>query len=86
MKQSWFVYIAQARTGRYYTGMTTDTVKRIDKHNSGNGSRLALQQGPFVLKWVSKKYNTKSEARIREMQIKGWSRIKKEKLISGEWV
>ena len=85
MDKPWFVYIAQAKTGRYYTGITTNPNERVKRHNSGNGSRLAVQQGPFILKWVSKEYTNKSDARTREMQLKGWSRIKKEKLISGEW-
>ena len=81
----WYVYIAKAKTGRYYTGITTDTQKRIEKHNNGKGSNMARQQGPFVLVYKSLSFQNKSEARKKEAQIKGWSRIKKEKLIKGEW-
>lgn len=80
----WFVYIAEARTGRYYVGITTDPVQRIAKHNLGKGSRMATQQGPFVLRFVSKPFANKSEARRRESQVKGWTREKKTKLILGE--
>lgn len=82
---SWFVYIAKAKTGRYYTGITTDTKKRIAKHNSGKGSRFAVEQGPFELLYSSTAFLNKSEARKREIQIKGWSRQKKLKLINGKW-
>jgi putative endonuclease len=82
---NWYVYIAKARTGRYYTGITNDPHERIEKHNSGRGSRMAVQQGPFELVYVSGEFLGKSEARKREAQIKGWSREKKEKLIKGEW-
>jgi predicted GIY-YIG superfamily endonuclease len=81
----WYVYIARARTGRYYTGITTNPYKRLEEHNNLEGSRLAVQQGPFILMHVSNPFPSKSEARRREIQIKGWSRIKKEKLINGEW-
>jgi predicted GIY-YIG superfamily endonuclease len=81
----WYVYIAKAKTGRYYTGITTNTQKRIEKHNNGKGSNMAKQQGPFVLVYKSLSFQNKSEARKKEAQIKGWSRIKKEKLIKGEW-
>lgn len=81
----WYVYIARARTGRYYTGITTNPEKRITKHNDGKGSCLAVNQGPFELVWVSHPYPNKSEARKREVQIKKWTRVKKEKLIRGEW-
>ena len=81
----WFVYIAQVKRGRYYTGITTNPTERIQKHNSGQGSRMARQQGPFELKYVSTPFQNKSEARKREILIKPWNRLKKEKLISGEW-
>jgi putative endonuclease len=82
---NWYVYIAKTRTGRYYTGITTNPEKRIIKHNQGEGAQLAKQQGPFKLIYISKVFLDKSKARKREIQIKGWSRKKKEKLINGEW-
>lgn len=81
----WHVYIAQARTGRYYTGITTNPDERIEEHNLGHGSRFAINQGPFKLAWISSPFPNKSEARKREAQIKKWTREKKEKLIRGEW-
>jgi predicted GIY-YIG superfamily endonuclease len=81
----WYVYIAKAVTGYYYTGITTDPVRRLIKHNSGHGSQMAKQQGPFTILYISKAPTSKSEARKREIQIKGWSRLKKERLIKGEW-
>lgn len=80
-----WLYICTAKTGRYYTGISTNPQSRLIKHNSGQGSWFAREQGPFELTWISKNYPNKSEARKREIQIKKWSRIKKEKLIKGEW-
>lgn len=82
---TWYVYIAKAKTGRYYTGITTNLKKRISKHNKGEGSQLARQQGPFFAVYMSGSFPNKSQARKREAQAKGWTREKKEKLISGEW-
>jgi putative endonuclease len=79
----WFLYIAKARTGRFYVGITTNPIERIVEHNSGNGSRFAQQQGPFKLVYVSVPFASKSEARKREIQVKGWTREKKLKLING---
>jgi putative endonuclease len=81
----WYVYIAKAKTKRYYTGISNDVEERIKKHNSGTGSRMAKQQGPFELVYKSKPFLDKSSARIREAQIKGWCRKKKEKIINKEW-
>ena len=86
MNENWFVYIARAKTGRLYTGITPNPQKRITKHNTGSGSRFARQQGPFELAYISNPFRGKSEARKREAQIKGWSRNKKLKLVNGEWL
>ena len=83
--KEWFVYIAKAKSGRYYTGITTNPSERVSAHNKADGARFARQQGPFTLVYVSSPFQGKSPARIREAQIKKWSRIKKEKLINGEW-
>jgi putative endonuclease len=82
---SWYVYIAEARTGRYYTGVTTDPARRMNEHNEGRGSKFSKDQGSLALLYVSSAFQDKSAAWKREMQIKGWSRVKKAKLIRGEW-
>ncbi|MDP3875163.1 MAG: GIY-YIG nuclease family protein [bacterium] len=81
----WYVYIAESRFKHLYTGITNNPELRIIKHNSGKGSQMATQQGPFVLAYVSKEFPDKSSARKREAQIKRWAKVKKEKLIQGKW-
>jgi len=83
---SWFVYIARARTGRLYVGIATNPEERLTEHNAGTGSRFARQQGPFELAYRSPPFADKGTARKREAQIKRWTHMKKEKLISGEWM
>lgn len=80
----WYLYIAQARTGNYYVGITTNTEKRIKAHNAGRGARMAVNQGPFVLVYTSKALPDQSTARKLEIEVKSWKRGKKEKLIKGE--
>lgn len=82
---AWYVYIAESRFKHFYTGITTNPKERIAKHNSGKGSQMGREQGPFKLLYVSNEFPNKSLARTREAQIKGWTREKKMKLISGEW-
>jgi predicted GIY-YIG superfamily endonuclease len=84
--ESWYVYIAKSRTYRYYVGISKDVDERIKRHNSRRGSRLAVNQGLFSLVYKSEPFGNKIEARKREMQIKGWTRHKKEKLVNGEWL
>ena len=84
--KNWFVYICQAHTGRYYTGISTNPSFRLQKHNADQGARFAHDQGPFKLVYTSDPFSCKSEARRREVQVKKWTRLKKESLISGKWV
>lgn len=84
--KNWYVYIAESITKRYYVGITQDVNERIKRHNKKRGSKFAVNQGPFKLVYQSDPLINKSVARKREVQIKGWSRSKKEKLINGEWL
>jgi predicted GIY-YIG superfamily endonuclease len=86
MKDYWYLYICKARTGRLYTGIAKSPEKRLIQHNNKTGSQFARDQGPFELVYISPPFSSKTSARLREIQVKGWARSKKEKLISGEWV
>ncbi len=81
---SWYLYIAESSKGKFYVGITTEPKRRIEDHNKGNGSRMAKIEGPFRLIYTSLPMANQSEARKREIQIKGWTRAKKQKLIKGE--
>jgi putative endonuclease len=82
---SWHVYIAQAKTGRHYTGITENPEQRILDHKNGKGAKFVRDQGLSHLAYVSHSFSDKSSARRREIQIKGWTVKKKQKLIKGEW-
>ncbi len=82
---AWFVYIAEARTGRYYTGITTDSRRRMHEHNHDEGAKFAHDQGALRVVYVSPAFPDQSSARKREIQIKGWKREKKQNLIKGVW-
>jgi len=77
---SWFTYILLCSDNSYYVGITNDLERRVALHNSGKGSHYLLSKLPVKLIYFERHIN-KSEARKREIQLKGWSRIKKEKLI-----
>ncbi|VVA43268.1 GIY-YIG nuclease superfamily protein [Candidatus Roizmanbacteria bacterium] len=78
----WFTYILICKDKSYYVGITNDLQKRVLLHNSEIGSKYLLSKLPVTLIY-SEKYINKSEARKREIQLKGWSRVKKESLIKG---
>ena len=76
----WYTSILLCKDKSYYVGITNDLEKRVALHNSGKGSKYLLSKIPVMLIY-SEEHINKSEARKREIQLKGWSRIKKEKLI-----
>ncbi len=79
-----FVYILQCSDGSYYVGSSENVVQRIATHNAGRGPLWTRERLPVVLVYVED-HESFAIARRREEQIKGWSRIKKERLIRGEW-
>ena len=79
----WFLYILRCSDKSFYVGISPNVSKRIQLHNQGKGSHYTAAHRPVILVY-SKQFPSKSEARKREIQIKGWSQIKKEKLIGGE--
>jgi putative endonuclease len=78
----WSTYILLCDDKSYYIGITNDLKKRLTFHNTGKGSKYLLSKLPVKL-FYYEEYPNKSEARKREIQLKGWTRIKKEKLIKG---
>ncbi|MFH0847038.1 MAG: GIY-YIG nuclease family protein [Chloroflexota bacterium] len=82
MGQEWFFYLLRCRDNSLYSGITTDLESRLKEHNSGTGAKYTYSRRPVVLVY-SEKHISASEARKREEQVKGWSRVKKERLIAG---
>lgn len=68
----------------YYVGMTWKPEVRYEQHLSRFGGKYTAQHGIKRLVYLEE-HKDLEEARLREIQLKGWTRIKKEKLISGEW-
>ncbi|MDP4001148.1 MAG: GIY-YIG nuclease family protein [bacterium] len=84
MKWKWYVYIIECVDGFYYTGRTWQPDQRWAQHLSGLGSSFTKRHKPKKLAYLEE-YESFEEASLREKQIKGWTREKKEKLIKGQW-
>ncbi len=76
-----FVYILKSiKSGTYYIGCTNDIERRLKEHNSGI-SIYTKTDKPWKLCY-NEAFNSLSEARKRENQIKSWKKRKAiEKLI-----
>jgi putative endonuclease len=78
--KSWFFYIVRCQDDSLYSGITIDLEDRLREHNKGTGAKYTSSRRPVTLVYCES-YDTVSKARKREEQIKGWSKIKKERLI-----
>lgn len=70
---SWHVYIIKCSDGSLYTGVTTDVVKRLAKHDAGTAAKYTRGRGPVCLLW-KKRCRTKGAALKLELQIKNLDR------------
>jgi predicted GIY-YIG superfamily endonuclease len=81
---SFFVYILRCADGSYYVGHTDDLEPRLAAHQRGEIEGYTRKRRPVRLVFAQE-FPTREEALAREMQIKGWSRAKKEALMKGNW-
>ena len=81
-----FVYMLQCADGSYYVGSATgdDLWKRVAEHEAGAYRGYTYKRRPVRLVW-SEHFWQITDAIAVERQIKGWSRVKKEALIKGDW-
>jgi putative endonuclease len=81
----YYVYILGCRDGSYYTGVTNDYHKRFEEHQSGEDpDSYTFKRRPLRLVYVVE-YKDVDEAIAWETRVKGWSRRKKEALITREF-
>ena len=76
-----FVYIVRCVDGTFYTGWSTDVVKRVAQHNAGRGGRYTRLRRPVTLVYAEE-LPDRGAAMRREISIKGYSRERKERLIA----
>ena len=76
----YFVYIAECADGSWYTGWTTDPLRRIRTHNEGRGARYTRSRLPVRLIFA-RELVTKQEAMHWEYMIKQLPRARKEEVV-----
>jgi putative endonuclease len=75
-----FCYILECSDGTYYTGWTTDPIRRTKQHNAGRGAKYTRSHRPVRLVYIEELPDRGSAMR-REVKIKRMGRKKKQKLI-----
>lgn len=75
-----YTYIARCADNSLYMGITHNLIEREKRHNAGTGSMYTSSRRPISIVY-HEIFNTRIEAAKRESQLKGWTKVKKEKLI-----
>jgi putative endonuclease len=79
-----YLYMLRCADGSYYVGSTTNSELRVAQHEAGEGGAYTSQRLPVRLVYTCE-FDTLDEAFLRERQVKGWSRRKKEALVRGDY-
>ena len=79
--KSWQVYIIQTKTGKLYTGITTDIKRRFNEHGSKKGAKYFRLESPQEIVFIEDCKN-RAEATKRELEIKKFDKNKKQELIN----
>jgi len=81
------VYMLLCADGSYYVGSTSDDglEHRVAEYNSAAyPDAYTSSRRPVTLVW-SECFDRITDAIAAERQIKGWSRLKKQALVRGDW-
>jgi LAO/AO transport system kinase len=78
-----FVYLLCCGDGSYYAGHTDDLAARLLQHQTAHTGYTGTRK-PVELVWQGE-FESREAALAFELQIKGWSRAKKQALIRGDW-
>ena len=80
----YFVYILRTSSNTLYIGQTNNLEKRLKEHQnkSGKSAKYVRYFGSVELVYFEK-YPTRTKAMQREIQLKKWTKAKKEALITG---
>ena len=81
IEEAWFLYILQCGDGTLYTGITKDIERRTKMHNDGKGASYTRTRRPVTLLY-QEKCRSRTQALVRECEIKSFPREKKLALVS----
>ena len=80
-KPRWWVYILRCADGTLYTGVTTDTARRLKQHNAGTASKYTRARRPVALAH-RERAASHGDALRRERAIKKLPRAAKDALVA----
>jgi len=81
----YYFYVLRCSDSSLYCGMTSNLEKRLREHNSGGskGAKYLRGRKPVSLVYSEDYVDIKSALR-REIQVKSWTKAKKEALVNND--
>lgn len=73
---AYFLYILLCEKDKLYTGIAVDVEKRFDLHKNGKGAKYTQRNKPIKIVY-KKRFKTRSEASVREAEIKKMTKEQK---------
>ena len=85
-KIMYYIYILRSAENDLYIGQTNNLDKRVKEHveHLEKAAKFTKEHDGFKLVY-KELFGTRLDAMRRENQLKGWTRAKKEALISGDF-
>lgn len=82
MDKNWYTYMLLCDQKTFYVGMTRNVKNRLEEHV--NKQSFFTKKFSDIQLVYCEKYGSEKEAVLREKQLKGWSRAKKQLLLTGD--
>lgn len=82
---AFYTYLLRCSDDSYYVGHTDNIEYRIAQHQLGEIAGYTSKRLPVIL-LRAEDFPTREEALAAEMQLKGWTRAKKEAWVTNDFV
>lgn len=73
---TWWLYLLECENGAYYTGITTDVIRRFNEHLAGVGAKYTRANPPTRVAAVMA-FDDRSSASVAEAAVKKLRREQK---------
>lgn len=80
--KKYYFYVLRCSDNSLYCGMTTDLEKRVKEHGFGSRGAKYLRGKKPVKLIYSEEYSDIKTAMGRELEVKSWTKVKKEALVA----
>jgi putative endonuclease len=81
MDQPYYFYLLRCSDGSLYAGICIDLEHRVEAHLNGKGAKYTRSRLPVTLAY-QERLPSKGDALRRELEVKKWTKQRKERLVS----